>query len=105
MTQAPEHMPPSTAWRRTLTRAQLDAMRAKNREQQARTLQKVPPPTKRWDPWTTAEMEFVEQFADEPIAEVAKALGRSYNSIGWMRKKLGVSKPRNQYERLKGIDE
>lgn len=59
----------------------------------------VGPAPKNWNPWTIAEMEFVEEFADQPIAEVARALGRSYNAVSRIRRELGIARQNATYRR------
>lgn len=54
---------------------------------------------KGWQPWTHAEMQFVEEFADQPIVEVARALGRSYNAVARVRREIGVARQNATYRR------
>lgn len=105
MPETPESLPATTAWRRTLTREHLDRTREASRLGNIALRRSVPNPTRAYTEWTSEEFEMLAAFKDEPIADQAAALGRSYMAVVEMRRKIGISKTRRRYERLKGIDE
>ena len=42
-------------------------------------------------PWSTRELRYLESHAGEGAREIAKALGRSTDSVEWQARKCGIS--------------
>ena len=41
--------------------------------------------------WSTRELRYLEEHAGEGVAAIAKALGRSVDSVEWQARKCGIS--------------